>query len=58
MQNTSIPDYTHYWIQKPMFTSTIFLLLVFWKKGSIDYDSPEYRAVELATEMVQLTSKR
>jgi hypothetical protein len=41
-----------------MFSSTIFLLLTFWKKGGIDYASPEYHAIEVATEMVYLTSKR
>ena len=41
-----------------MFTSTILLLLLFWKKGAIDYASDEYRAIRVATEMVNLTAKR
>jgi hypothetical protein len=56
--NVPIPNCVPRWIQKPMFTSTIFLLLIFWKKEAIDYDSPEFHAIEVATEMVQLTSRR
>lgn len=41
-----------------MFDACIFLLLVFWRKKTVDYDSREYHAIEFATEMVELTSKR
>ena len=41
-----------------MFTSTIFLLLMFREKGAIDYASDEYHAIKFATEMVNLTAKR
>jgi len=56
--NMPIHNHNRHRIQKPMFTSTVFLLLVFWKKGNVDYGSPEHHAIEFATEMVQLTSKR
>ncbi|KAF9646992.1 hypothetical protein BDM02DRAFT_2831037 [Thelephora ganbajun] len=51
------PLCTHVLI-KPMFSSCIFLLLIFWRKKVIDYDSPEYHAVNVATEMLHLTSQR
>lgn len=44
--------------QKSLFTSTIFLLLMFWKQGGINYGSPEFRAVMVGTEMVEQTAKR
>lgn len=44
--------------QKSLFTSTIFLLLMFWKKKGIDYGSPEFRAIDISTEMVAQTAKR
>ena len=40
-----------------MFTSTVPLLLLFWKE-TIDYASEEYCNIKLATEMVNLTAKR
>jgi len=41
-----------------MFTSTIFLLIIFWRNRGIDYASAEYHAIKVATEMVHLTSRR
>lgn len=44
--------------QKSLFTSTIFLLLMFWKKGGFDYSSPEFRAIEVSMAVVEQTVKR
>ncbi|KAF9778891.1 fungal-specific transcription factor domain-containing protein [Thelephora terrestris] len=44
------PLATHVFI-KPMFDACVFLLLVFWRKKAIDYNSREYRAIEFVTEM-------
>jgi hypothetical protein len=52
------PNRTLNWPQKPLFDATLFLLLFFWRKKGIDYDSQEYHAINVATEMLQLTSKR
>ncbi|KAF9646991.1 hypothetical protein BDM02DRAFT_3188330 [Thelephora ganbajun] len=43
---------------KSVFMSTTFLLLTFWKEGGIDYCSPEYRAIEAGSAMVEQTAKR
>lgn len=45
-------------IQKSVFASSLFLLLVFWKKGGSDRDSPEYRAVEASKRVLEKTSGR
>ena len=31
---------------------------MFWKKRGIDYSSPEFRAIEVGTAMVEQTAKR
>jgi len=31
---------------------------MFWKKGGIDYDSPEFRLIEVGTAMIEQTAKR
>jgi hypothetical protein len=45
-------------IQKSIFASSVFLLLMFWKDGGFDHDSPEYRAVEAAKRVISKTSGR
>jgi len=45
-------------LTKTIFASSIFLLLMFWKKGGIDYDSPEYRAIEAGKEIIRKISGR
>lgn len=36
----------------------IFLLLMFWKKKGIDYNSPEFWAIEAGAKMIGHTGKR
>jgi len=36
----------------------MFLLLMFWKKGEFDRDSPEYRAFEASKAVIEKTSER
>lgn len=44
--------------QKSIFASSVFLLLMFWKKGRVDRDSPEYRAVEASKAILEKTLER
>ena len=45
-------------IQKPVFTSIIFLIILSWKTGGMDDNSPEYHAIEVGTKLVDLASER
>ena len=60
----SLPNYVNLFfelfsrIQKSIFASSVFLLLMFWKKGGFDRDSPEYRAIEASRAMIEKTLER
>ncbi|KAF9643134.1 hypothetical protein BDM02DRAFT_3192157 [Thelephora ganbajun] len=43
---------------KPIFGSIVFLIILSWKTGGIEDDSPEYHAIETGTKLVDLTSER
>jgi len=44
--------------QKCIFASSMFLLLMFWKKGRFDRDSPEYHAVEVSKAVLENNLER